>query len=325
MDPLGDLDQRTALYNFKTENAKGLWTSELEALLEAGTLDMIVHSLKDMPTTLPKGLVLGAVMSRADPRDALVLRRTARSGHGEGERRRRADEILKALPAGSIIGTSSLRRTAQLKRRYAHLKFRDVRGSVPTRLRKLDHTERPDGFRDTDDERKEGEETGGPKYEALILAAAGLIRLGLGERIDAFLSSSDGGVLHAVGQGALGVEIREDDERIMGLLQGLSDARAWNACLAERSAMRTLEGGCSVPIGVETEWEGEETLRMRAVVVSLDGSEAVEADERIVVGSGEEADKFGKKVAKVLVEKGAGRILEVITASRKGVAEQGDD
>lgn len=324
MDPLGDLDKSTALYNFKTENAKGLWTSELEALLEQGKLDLIVHSLKDMPTTLPAGLVLGAVMSREDPRDALVLRRNAGGEDGKAEGRS-ADEILRSLPAGSIIGTSSLRRTAQLKRRYAHLQFRDVRGNVPTRLRKLDHVERPDGFRDTDDERREGEKEEGPSYSALILAAAGLIRLGLGDRISAFLSSGDGGVLHAVGQGALGVEIREGDERIAGLLKGLSDSKTEYACLAERSVMRTLEGGCSVPIGVETEWVGKETLRVRSVVVSLDGSEAVEADERSAVKIGEEADEFGKRVARVLVEKGAGRILDVITASRKGVAEKGDD
>jgi len=200
-----------------------------------------------------------------------------------------------------------------------------VRGNVPTRLRKLDGGERVDGFRDTDDERREGEEREErPAYAALILAAAGLIRLGLGDRITAYLSSKDGGVLHAVGQGALGVEIREGDEKISGLLRGLGDWRTERACLAERSVMRTLEGGCSVPIGVETEWEDGDILIMRAVVVSLDGSEAVEAEEKMVVKTKEYAEEFGVVVARMLVQRGADNILEAITLNRKTVAEQGD-
>lgn len=330
MDPLGDRDKTTALYAFNSSAGKSLWTSELEGLLEKGELDLIVHSLKDMPTTLPKGLCLGAVVGRVEARDAIVLRRTpgeeSKATEGIGKKRS-ADEILRSLPEGSIIGTSSLRRTAQLKRRYKHLVFRDVRGNVPTRLRKLDHAERPDGFRDTDDERQDGEDGDeGPKYAALILAAAGLIRLGLAERIDAYLSSVDGGVLYAVGQGALGVEIKEGDRKVEGLLEGLSDEKTFQACLAERSVMRTLEGGCSVPIGVETEWstENAEELRMKAVVVSLEGSEAVETDERSGVKTRAEAEEFGKLVAKVLIEKGAGKILETIIASRQGIAEKED-
>ena len=322
MDPLGDRDKTTALHAF---NAKSLWTSELEALLEAHKLDLIVHSLKDMPTQLPKGLELGAVFAREDPRDALVLKAGSLPANMGTGRKLGAEEILKSLPAGSVIGTSSLRRSAQLKRRFGHLVFRDVRGNVPTRLRKLDGGERVDGFRDTDDERREGEEREErPAYAALILAAAGLIRLGLGDRITAYLSSKDGGVLHAVGQGALGVEIREGDEKISGLLRGLGDWRTERACLAERSVMRTLEGGCSVPIGVETEWEDGDILIMRAVVVSLDGSEAVEAEEKMVVKTKEYAEEFGVVVARMLVQRGADNILEAITLNRKTVAEQGD-
>lgn len=321
MDPLGDRDKTTALHAF---NAKSLWTSELEALLEASELDLIVHSLKDMPTQLPNGLVLGAVFAREDPRDALVLKAGLLPANTGSRQSLGAEEILKSLPAGSVIGTSSLRRSAQLKRKFDHLVFLDVRGNVPTRLRKLDGGERVDGFRDTDDERREEEREERPAYAALILAAAGLIRLGLGDRITAYLSSKDGGVLHAVGQGALGVEIREGDEKILGLLGGLGDWRTERACLAERSVMRTLEGGCSVPIGVETEWEDGDTLIMKAVVVSLDGSEAVEAEEKMIVKTKEDAEEFGMVVAKTLVHKGAGKILEAITLNRKAVAEQGN-
>jgi len=322
LDPLGDRDKTTALHAF---NAKALWTSELEALLSAGELDLVVHSLKDVPTTLPAGLALGAVPAREDPRDALVLARgTAPPRAGAGAAAS-AHEILAALPPGSVVGTSSLRRAAQLRARYPHLGFRDARGNVPTRLRKLDLAERPDGFRDTDDERREGAaeaQAEGPRYAALILAAAGLVRLGLGDRISAYLTSEDGGMLHAVGQGALGVEIREGDERIVALLEGISDRKAELACWAERSVMRTLEGGCSVPIGVETEWVSEEELRMKSVVVSLDGSETVKADEKMTVRNKEDADEFGRHVAKILVDRGAGKILEAITLNRKILAEQ---
>ena len=320
LDPLGDRDKTTALHAF---NAKALWTSELEALLAAGELDLIVHSLKDVPTTLPAGLTLGAVPAREDARDALVLAAGAAPPGGRSS----AHSILAALPAGSVVGTSSLRRAAQLRARYPQLRFADARGNVPTRLRKLDGAERADGFRDTDDEpRAPGAEVQGPRYAALILAAAGLRRLGLGERISAFLSSADedGGMLHAVGQGALGVEVREGDGRVLALLEGISDPKAERACWAERSVMRTLEGGCSVPIGVETEWVSEEELRMKSVVVSLDGSEIVNADEKMIVRSKEDADEFGRHVAKILVDRGAGKILEAITLNRKILAEQGD-
>ena len=318
MDPLGDRDKTTALYQF---NAKSLWTSELEALLSAGTLDLIVHSLKDMPTTLPAGLALGAVPAREDPRDALVLPLGADAAQPAAAGS--ADAVFAALPPGSVVGTSSQRRAAQLRARYPHLRFRDARGNVPTRLRKLDHAERPDGFRDADDERREGEaEAEGPVYAALILAAAGLIRLGLGDRITAYLSSEDGGMLHAVGQGAIGVEVREGDEKMAALLKGLSDDKTEQACWAERSVMRTLEGGCSVPVGVETEWSSEDELRMKAVVVSLDGSETINADVKMAVRSKDDADEFGRHVAKMLIDRGAGKILDAITLNRKTLAEQ---
>jgi hydroxymethylbilane synthase len=264
-----------------------------------------------MPTTLPPKLALGAVFKREDPRDALVLKPSSLPSNTSPSEPLTAHTILSSLPAGSIIGTSSLRRAAQLRRKFPHLDFKDVRGNVPTRLKKLDA---PDSFADQEV----------PNYAALVLAAAGLIRLDLGHRITAHLSGKDGGVLHAVGQGALGVEVREGDERILGMLEKLGDLKSELACWAERSIMRTLEGGCSVPIGVETEWssEDEDQLIVRAAVVSLDGKEAGEVEEKAVIKTREEANEFGKTIAKLLVERGAGKILDDVNAHRKADAEK---
>lgn len=288
---MGDRDKTTPLPNL----GKGLWTSELEAMLTSDppALDMIVHSLKDMPTSLPRGCVLGCVTKREDPRDVVVFR----AGHG-GRYKKLAD-----LPAGAVVGTSSVRRAAQLRRRYPDLAFRDVRGNIDTRLRKCD------------------DEALG--FDAIILAAAGLLRMDMGHRIGQFLESESegGGMLHAVGQGALGIEAREGDEVVLGLLKGVLHAETMLACEAERSLMRTLEGGCSVPIGVETDWvPGQEgvgqALRLRAVVVSLDGREGAEAEVAEEVADAAAADELGRKVASILVEKGAGKILEVINKTR---------
>ncbi len=303
-----------------------------------------------MPTQLPATCALGAILTRADPRDALVMAPRLASAHPS----------LASLPPGAIVGTSSVRRSAQVARLYPHLRFANVRGNVGTRLAKLDaavHPARPDhddgnananananANGDNDGGGKSREE-GGVQYSCLILAAAGLQRLGLGGRITQFLDSREGGLLHAVGQGALGVEIRAGDERVRGLLGPLRDARTGLACLAERSLLRTLEGGCSVPIGVETEWvggmgggrgdeegegvgEGEEegegggTLVMRAIVVSLDGTDYVEGERRGEIGTEEQADEFGWSLAGDLVAKGAGRILEAINLNRDVIEGQ---
>ncbi|CAD0096923.1 unnamed protein product [Aureobasidium vineae] len=328
MSTMGDNNQTTALHEF---NAKALWTHELEALLEKGDLDLI----------LPPSMSIGCIFPREDARDALVVKPTL------------PYKSLAQLPAGSVIGTSSVRRSAQLKRLYPDLKFADVRGNVGTRLAKLDN---PEG-----------------EYTALILAAAGLSRLGMSDRITSHLDSASGGILHAVGQGALGIEVRSDDEDVKKLLSAVGCEWTTRACLAERSLMRTLEGGCSVPIGVETEWvrkksslgttigtgvgvgakpaaeydklsgvavtgrttedDGEhqdsgseftENLIMRALVVSLDGQRHVETEMQRRITSREEADEFGWDVAKKLVELGAESILHDINLNRKIIEEQGD-
>lgn len=286
----GDRDKTTPL----PELGKGLWTNELEALLTSGEIDVIVHSLKDMPTTLPAGCVLGCVTAREDPRDVVVFR----AGH-EGKY-----ATLAALPEGAVVGTSSVRRAAQLKRRYPGLVFRDVRGNIDTRVRKCD---------------EEG-------FDCIILAAAGLLRTGVGHRIGEYLDSTTegGGMLHAVGQGALGLECREDDERVREMLKAIEDTPTMMACFAERSVMRTLEGGCSVPVAVETKWveeeDGEEAtkkkLRLKALVVSLDGSEAIEGEKTEEVTSLAQADAFGKKLAQELVDRGAQKILDAINQVR---------
>lgn len=288
---MGDRDKTTPLPDL----GKGLWTSELEAMLTSDppALDMIVHSLKDMPTSLPRGCVLGCVTKREDPRDVVVFR----AGH-EGRYK-----TLAELPEGAVVGTSSVRRAAQLRRRYPGLAFRDVRGNIDTRLRKCD------------------DEALG--FDAVILAAAGLLRMDFGHRIGQFLDgeSEGGGMLHAVGQGALGIEAREGDEVVLSLLKGVLHTETMLACEAERSLMRSLEGGCSVPIGVETDWvPGEagvgQVLRMRAVVVSVDGQEGAEVEIAEEVADAAAADALGKKAASVLVERGASKILEAINKKR---------
>lgn len=284
MTTTGDRDQNTALYNF---GGKGLWTSQLEERLVNKELDLVVHSLKDMPTTLPEGCVLGCVTSREDPRDTLVIKKSLQEKHGW--------KTLADLPEGSIIGTSSVRRIAQLVRRYPTLKFKDHRGNIQTRLQKLE-----------DD----------PELTGIILAAAGLQRMDLGHHISQFLESDTGGILHAVGQGALGVECRADDEKVLKFLKTIQNEQTMLACEAERAVMRALEGGCSVPIGVETKWvDGK--LRLRATVVSLRGDEGVDSEMTEEIKTQEEADTFGKKVAKDLVDRGASKILDAINEKRQ--------
>lgn len=283
MSTKGDKNQTTALHEF---GSKSLWTHELEAQLLEGKLDIIVHCLKDMPTQLPDNCTIGCIMAREDPRDAVVMKSSLEY------------KTLLDLPAGSVVGTSSVRRSAQVKRKYPHLKFKDVRGNVGTRLAKLDA------------------EDGG--YTCLILAAAGLIRMDLGGRITQYLDSKTpgGGLLHAVGQGALAIEVREGDEKVLSILSELMDQDSTLAGTAERSLMRTLEGGCSVPIGVETTWIEKGKLLMKAIVVSLDGTESVETERLDEILNVKDADEFGWKLAQDLVEKGAAKILAAINLNR---------
>ena len=298
----GDLQTTQSLQSLSGD--KALWTTELEAALRAGATSLVVHSLKDMPTQLPAGCALGAACGRAERRDCVVV---SPAGATQGW------TTLGDLPPGSVVGTSSVRRAAQLRRRWPELVVRDVRGNVGTRLRKLDAE--------------------GGEYAALVLAATGLQRLGLGARVGSYLSVGQGGWYGPVGQGALGVEIRSGDrdakELCASLMRDAEGAppgegrRCWLECLAERSMLRALEGGCSVPAGVETAWEGDDALVVRALVVSVDGRQAVEAAHRQTVGSEEDAELCGLAVAGDLIRNGAEAILKEITLNRKIIADSG--
>lgn len=253
---------------------KGLFTKELEVGMLQGDIDFAVHSLKDLPTRLPEGLILGCVTEREDPADALVVH----------ERHR--DQQLDTLPAGTVIGTSSLRRLAQLRHHYPHLTFKDIRGNLNTRLQKLDAGE----------------------YDAIILAVAGLRRLNMADRIHQVIPASVS--LHAVGQGALGIECRAEDSEILTLLKALEHNSTAYRCYAERSFLRELEGGCQVPIGVNSAIEAD-TLTLTGMVASLDGQKLVKDS---VQGPTETAEALGIELAHKLRDQGATEILEAIFA-----------
>ena len=253
---------------------KGLFTKELEVGMLNNQTDFAVHSLKDLPTNLPEGLMLGCVSKRVDPADALVVNA------------KNKDKQLDTLPEGSVIGTSSLRRLAQLRHHFPHLTFKDIRGNVNTRLAKLDAGE----------------------YDGIILAVAGLQRLDMSDRIHQVIPAEIS--LHAVGQGALGIECREGDTEILEVIKALEDPESRDRALAERSLLRQLEGGCQVPIGVNTSVEGD-TLTLTAMVASLDGTRLI---KDIISGKVSEAEKLGIDLAKRLREMGAGEILAEILA-----------
>lgn len=251
---------------------KGLFVKELENALEDGRADIAVHSMKDVPMHLPAGFVIAAVSEREDPRDAFVSNQFAR---------------LASLPQGGRVGTSSLRRESQLRARYPQLAVAPLRGNLQTRLRKLD----------------EG------KYAAIIVAAAGLKRLGLAARITALLEPEDN--LPAAGQGALGVECREERADLLELLRPLSHPESDWCVRAERSVSRALSGSCVVPIGafaqrVDGGWY------LRGFVASPDGTKYVRAEERAQdVAANPEA--IGQAVADKLMAGGAGEILAALT------------
>jgi hydroxymethylbilane synthase len=245
---------------------KGLFVKELETALEDGRADLAVHSLKDVPMQMPEGFALAAIGEREDPHDAFVSNRY---------------ENLAELPAGSVVGTSSLRRESQLRERFPHLTVEPLRGNVQTRLRKLD----------------EG------KYAAIILAAAGLKRLGLGDRIRNVISSEDS--LPAVGQGALGIECRADRADVIALLQPLHHPDTAACVLAERAMSRSLAGSCQVPLGGFAEVVNGK-LRMRGFVASPDGRRMARAE---LTGDIANPEKLGKQVAEALRAQGAEEIL----------------
>ncbi|HET6568556.1 MAG TPA: hydroxymethylbilane synthase [Rhodothermales bacterium] len=251
---------------------KGLFTKELDLALLQGRIHLAVHSLKDLPTRLPEGITLAAVTEREEPWDAFVP-------HPDYERR------LEDLPEGAVIGTSSLRRQAQLKAWRPDLRIVSVRGNVDTRLAKLDASD----------------------WHGLILATAGLVRLGMDRRIGQRIDP--GIMLPAVGQGALGVVCAEMDTETIELLQGVlhHGPTAWGT-QAERAFLRRLEGGCQVPIGAHARLENDE-LVLDGCVAAEDGTELYRGRR---TGSPEHAEALGTQLAEILLERGAGRILQQI-------------
>jgi hydroxymethylbilane synthase len=245
---------------------KGLFVKELEQAMLDGRADIAVHSMKDVPVEFPQGLALHTICEREDPRDAFVSNNFAN---------------LSELPQGAIVGTSSLRRQCQIKALRPDLDIRDLRGNVNTRLGKLD-----DG-----------------QYDAIILAAAGLIRLEMESRIADYIEPEVS--LPANGQGAVGIECRIDDEVTKALLAPLEHTQTRIRVNAERSMNRYLEGGCQVPIGAYALVDGEQ-VHLRGLVGAVDGSEILR-DE--VTGHVNDAEKLGIELAKKLLAQGADKIL----------------
>jgi hydroxymethylbilane synthase len=257
---------------------KGLFVKELEVAMLEDRADIAVHSMKDVPVEFPEGLGLEVICPREDPRDAFISN-TYKS--------------LEALPQGSIVGTSSLRRQCQIKAIRPDLEIRDLRGNVNTRLAKLDKGD----------------------YDAIILAAAGMIRLEMPERIAQFIEPET--MLPANGQGAVGIECRTDDEAIKRLLAPLEDKHTRLRVLAERSMNRALEGGCQVPIGsyaiIETADNGEQSLFLRGLVGAVDGSKILHDEVRGDIHQGE---GLGTKLAQKLLNQGADVILQKVYADQ---------
>ena len=272
---------------------KRLFVKEIEDALLAGEVDIAVHSSKDMPAVLPDGLEVGAVLPRADPRDAIVLPQR----EDVAEQRQASgsplpiEDIVRELGRAPRIGTSSVRRSAQLTRLFPGARFLPIRGNLDTRLRKLDFGE----------------------FDAIVLAAAGLTRLEHAARISAYLPADV--CVPAPGQGIIAVEIRSGDTRTRDAVGQINDRPSGAALIAERAVVRRLGGGCQMPIGAFAQIDGE-SLRATGIVISIDGDRAERAD---AVGSVADADAIGVRVAEQLLVQGAGAILDAVQREHASV------
>lgn len=252
---------------------KGLFVKELEIAMLEDRADIAVHSMKDVPVEFPEGLGLEVICPREDPRDAFVSNTI---------------ENFESLPQGAVVGTSSLRRQCQIKAIRPDLIIKDLRGNVNTRLKKLDAGE----------------------YDAIILAAAGLLRLEMPERIQEYIAPEF--MLPANGQGAVGIECRINDEKIKALLAPLACEETRNRVLAERAMNRALEGGCQVPIGsyaIIEKLGDNSSIYLRGLVGAIDGSEILRNE---IKGSIEQAEQLGTQLADMLLEQGADKILQQV-------------
>lgn len=249
---------------------KGLFVKELETALEDGRADLAVHSLKDVPMVMPEGFDLSCIMVREDARDALVSNEYA---------------SLAELPAGAVVGTSSLRREAIIRSQYPHLRVEPLRGNLDTRMAKLDRGE----------------------YQAIILAAAGLKRLGMGARIKALLPYDPH--TPAAGQGALGIETLSARPDVKAWLAPLNDLPTALAVTAERAVSRKLGGSCEVPLAAHAQWQNPQELAMRSYVASTDGRQICLASGLRAISNYQEAEAFGLAIADDLIAKGAAALL----------------
>ncbi|WP_108508895.1 hydroxymethylbilane synthase [Polynucleobacter acidiphobus] len=249
---------------------KGLFVKELETALEDGRADLAVHSLKDIPMVMPEGFDLSCIMVREDARDALVSNDYA---------------SLAELPAGAVVGTSSLRREAIIRSQYPHLRVEPLRGNLDTRMAKLDRGE----------------------YQAIILAAAGLKRLGMGARIKALLPYDPH--TPAAGQGALGIETLSARPDVKAWLAPLNDLPTALAVTAERAVSRKLGGSCEVPLAAHAQWQNSQELSMRSYVASTDGRQICLASGSRAISNYQEAEAFGLAIADDLISKGAAALL----------------
>ena len=245
---------------------KGLFTKELELQMAAGAIDLAVHSLKDMPTELPEGFKIAAITKRAQPFDAFVSNKFP---------------TFDALPKNSVVGTSSLRRAAQILSLRPDLQIKNLRGNVDTRIKKLD----------------------AGNFDAIILSAAGLERLGYSSRINELLTE----IIPAAGQGALAIETRADDEKIFSLVQKLNDAKTFDAVKVEREFLTEVGGSCQIPVGVFATIDGGQ-IKIRAIIVSTDGKKVIKTSEVAPRGK----INFGKKIAAQLLNSGGREILKEI-------------
>jgi hydroxymethylbilane synthase len=249
---------------------KGLFVKELETALEDGRADLAVHSLKDVPMVMPEGFDLSCIMVREDARDALVSNEYA---------------SLAELPAGAVVGTSSLRREAIIRSQYPHLHVEPLRGNLDTRMAKLDRGE----------------------YQAIILAAAGLKRLGMGARIKALLPYDPH--TPAAGQGALGIETLSARPDVKAWLAPLNDLPTALAVTAERAVSRKLGGSCEVPLAAHAQWQNSQELTMHSYVASTDGRQICLASGSRAIRNYQEAEAFGLAIADDLIAKGAAALL----------------
>jgi hydroxymethylbilane synthase len=246
---------------------KGLFVKEIENALLAGEIDLAVHSLKDVPMIIPEGLTLSAITEREEPYDVLISR--------NGKK-------LEDLPSGAVVGTSSLRRQVQIKRRRRDIRVEILRGNVDTRLRKL----------------KEG------LYDAIVLAYAGVKRMGLSGEVSQVLED----FIPAVGQGSLAIETRAEDDRVINFVKVLNHEESWLRAVCERAFLRELQGGCQVPIGAYAWIEGDR-IKIKGFISDLEGERFLEGYEE---GGPQEAEEVGKRLAQGLLREGGEEILREI-------------